>query len=108
MEIRELCRQLSGVKTDWLFTEAFLNQEPRLDQAVENLREKGCTEIRVLPLLVFKGKHTLEDIPNQVAALRLKYPDVNLELELYLSRLAGFNEMLLHTLQKKNIQSGKE
>ena len=106
--MRELCHALSVLQAGWHFTEAFLNQDPKLDQAVDYLRDRGCTDIRILPLLVFKGKHTLVDIPNQVAALRLKYPGLNLELELHLSRLPGFKEILLQGLEMKSVQESKE
>ena len=110
-EIRELCKELSTMKPQWRFTEAFLNQEPKLTAALEALILKGCDSITVLPLLVFKGKHTLEDIPNQVEALRFQHPGLTIRLESHLSRLSGFREVLLQTLENvppHNVPSSKE
>src|SRR3954466_14597007 len=99
-ELKELCRHLSEARPDRRFTPAFLNQEPKLEQAVEALLAQGCNPIRVLPLLVFKGKHLLEDVPRQIAVLRSRHPGLSLELEPHLSILPGFGEILLAALEK--------
>ncbi len=105
LEIRELCATLSESKPGWRFEHAFLNQEPKLDQAVNALISLGCKHIQILPLLVFKGKHILEDIPNSVEGLRTQHPEVVFQLQPYLCRLAGFKDLILKELNSHTFQS---
>jgi sirohydrochlorin cobaltochelatase len=103
-EIIALEAELAAAAPEWRFTHAFLNQEPGLEAAVETLAKARCTLIRVIPLLVFTGKHLLEDIPNEIERLRGLYPFFDFELEPYLSRLPGFSGMLLGALGIDDIQ----
>ena len=97
-EIIALESELASTAPDWHFTHAFLNQEPGLEAAVEKLAKARCTLIRVIPLLVFTGKHILEDIPAEIERLRALYPFFDFELEPHLSRLPGFTGILLDAL----------
>jgi sirohydrochlorin cobaltochelatase len=99
-EIRELCAALVAVAPDRCFAHAFLNQEPGLDVAVNALIAAGCHHIRVLPLLVFTGRHMIEDVPAEIARLRALHPAVSIELEPHLFRLPGFSALLADTLNK--------
>ena len=107
LEIRDLCATLSESKPGWRFEPAFLNQEPKLDQAVKALISLGCKHIQVLPLLVFKGKHILEDIPNSVENLRTQHPEIVFELQPYLSRLTGFKDLILKELNSTTFRSNE-
>jgi sirohydrochlorin cobaltochelatase len=98
-EIRSLVAALSLAEPEWRFAHAFLNQEPSLETAVAGLARAGCSVIRVLPLLVFTGKHVLEDIPNEVERLRSLHPFIVFEIEPYLSRLSGFTGLVLEGLR---------
>ena len=100
IELRELCRNLAESKKDSRFEIAFLNQEPKLDQALDSLVSQGCAQVRILPLLVFTGRHLREDIPNQINELRSKHANVNIELEPHLYRLSGFANLLLPLISK--------
>ena len=106
-EIRDLCAALSKSKPGWRFEHAFLNQEPQLDQAVEALISLGCNRIQVLPLLVFKGKHILEDIPNAVENLRTQHPEIVFQLKPHLSRLPGFKDLILKELNSHTFLSNE-
>lgn len=105
LEIHELCTTLSEFKPGWRFEHAFLNQEPKLDQAVKVLISLGCRRIHVVPLLVFKGKHILEDIPNSVENLRTRHPEIVFQLQPYLSRLSGFKDLILKELDSYTFQN---
>ena len=104
-EIRDLCGALSKSKPCWRFEHAFLNQEPQLDQAVEALISLGCNGIQILPLLVFMGKHILEDIPNAVENLRTQYPEVVFQLKPHLSQLPGFKDLISKELDGHTFQN---
>lgn len=97
-EIRELADTLRHAAPAWHFTHAFLNQEPKLDGAVEALAREGCRTIRVLPLLVFTGRHMLEDVPAEITRLRALHPETDIRLERHLYRLPGFAALLAQTL----------
>jgi sirohydrochlorin ferrochelatase len=76
-----------------------------MEEAVESLISQGCDSVYVLPLLVFKGKHTLEDIPAQIKALRSKHPGLPIDVEPHLSRLPHFRDVLLHALENTILPS---
>jgi sirohydrochlorin cobaltochelatase len=98
-EIRELCVQMAAKSPDHRFAHAFLNQEPKLAAAVDELLAAGCAGIRVLPLLVFTGRHMIEDVPAEVARLRALHPTITIDLESHLFRLPGFRDLLLRALE---------
>lgn len=54
--------------------------EPSLEQAVGQLAASGTRRIVVLPYFLFDGREVLHFIPQQVAALRRRYPGVDLAL----------------------------
>lgn len=97
-EIKALCTALAETSPTRRFAHAFLNQEPRLETAVESLVAEGCGRIQVLPLLVFTGRHMIEDVPAEISRLRARHPGVRLDLEPYLFRLPGFAALLADTL----------
>jgi sirohydrochlorin cobaltochelatase len=99
-EIRELCAGLASAHPDRRFAHAFLNQEPKLETAVAALVDAGCTRITVLPLLVFIGRHMIDDVPAELDRLRARHPAVTFDLEPYLFRLPGFSDLISHTLNR--------
>jgi sirohydrochlorin ferrochelatase len=98
-ELRTLADQLTAASPESRFEIAFLNQEPVLQTAVDTLVESGCTSIRILPLLVFVGKHILEDVPAEIQRLQEQYPHVRFEREPHLFRLPGFSALLTAVLK---------
>jgi sirohydrochlorin cobaltochelatase len=100
-EIKALCSKLASASPDRRYAHAFLNQEPKLEAAVDSLLAAGCTQIRVLPLLVFTGRHMIEDVPAEIDRLRTKHPGVQIELDPYLYRLPGFTDLIAQTLSNK-------
>ncbi len=53
---------------------------PSLETVVADLARQGIQQIRIVPMFLGVGKHAREDLPELVAALRLTYPAVTLEL----------------------------
>jgi sirohydrochlorin cobaltochelatase len=103
-EIRALQAELASALPDWRFTYAFLNQEPTLENAVNGLVAAGCSRVRVLPLLVFTGKHVLEDVPREIERLQGVYPRVHFERAPHLHNLSGFSALLTGALQESASQ----
>lgn len=98
-EIRALRDLLLAKLSGHRVAHAFLNQEPRLESSVERLVDEGCGAVRVLPLLVFTGRHMAKDVPAEIARLRARHPAVPIELDPYLFRLPGFADLLATTLR---------
>ncbi|HHT9153907.1 MAG TPA: CbiX/SirB N-terminal domain-containing protein, partial [Candidatus Hypogeohydataceae bacterium YC40] len=65
-------------------------EEPNLPQAVEHALNQGADKIVLVPFLLFPGNHLQRDIPEEVATLRKKYPQV----EISLTRHLGIDERL--------------
>ena len=97
-EIRALVDRLAAALPAQRLTHAFLNSDPRLGEAVETLVTQGCTSIRILPLLVFTGRHMIDDVPAELERLRALHPDVTFTLDPYLYRLPGFAALLASRL----------
>lgn len=53
---------------------------PGLSDAVANLNRKGIKETVVFPFFLFNGNHIQEDIPNELEALKLEYPEMSFTL----------------------------
>ncbi|MGD6781779.1 sirohydrochlorin chelatase [Sutcliffiella horikoshii] len=54
--------------------------EPYIPAGFERCVEKGATEITVVPIFLLTAGHIKEDIPEALAGLRLKYPEVRVEI----------------------------
>ena len=98
-EIRELCATLAAQAPDTRFAHAFLNQEPKLEAAAATLVAAGCTHIRVLPLLVFIGRHMIDDVPAALERVRALHAGVEFALDPYLFRQPGFAGLLASSLE---------
>ncbi len=99
-EAQELCRQLAASQPNWVFTAAYLNREPALSPAVDELCRRGCVRIEVFPLLVFQGKHAREDLPVLVQAERTRLPQMRFGLHPHLTRQPGFTAFLQTAIHK--------
>jgi sirohydrochlorin ferrochelatase len=53
---------------------------PSLSEALEELTTRGVSEVVVVPLFLFDGRHVLEEIPELVDAERLRWPGVRVVL----------------------------
>jgi sirohydrochlorin ferrochelatase len=56
-----------------LYETAFLEADPRLEEAVANLVREGATEILVLPYFLTLGIHLQRDLPRLAADLAVKF-----------------------------------
>ena len=108
-EIRALCDDLAARVGDrspaatphrYLFAHAFLNQEPRLEAAAETLVAAGCKHVLIVPLLVFIGRHVIDDVPAALERLRTLHPGVAFAREPHLFRLPGFSDLIADTVTR--------
>ncbi|MGD6994590.1 sirohydrochlorin chelatase [Sutcliffiella horikoshii] len=54
--------------------------EPFIPEGFERCVAKGATEITVVPIFLLTAGHIKEDIPEALAGLRLKYPNVRVDV----------------------------
>jgi sirohydrochlorin cobaltochelatase len=58
---------------------AFLElMTPRLPELMDDLVQRGCTDVTVVPIFFGQGGHVLRDLPAMIAQLRTDYPEVHL------------------------------
>jgi len=59
---------------------AFLQfEEPTLEAAVDEAVEAGAGRVRVWPLFVAPGAHVKRDLPERIAKVRRRHPDVEID-----------------------------
>ena len=57
---------------------AFLElAKPLIPQGIDRCVEQGASDIFVVPLMFFEGRHVKEDIPKQIDEGRLRHPGVH-------------------------------
>jgi sirohydrochlorin cobaltochelatase len=54
-------------------------QLPSLDDAVQQLVDAGCTQVRVVPMFLGVGKHVREDLPKMLQSLIDQHPLIAFE-----------------------------
>lgn len=60
---------------------AFLEyMAPSLEDSVAALAAQGVVRVRVVPLFWGRGRHLKQDLPAIIDALRLRYPQLSLDL----------------------------
>jgi len=74
---------------------------PDLPTAAETLIAGGASAIRVVPLFLGMGKHAREDLPQQVEALRQRWPAVGFSL----TRIVGEEPELVDLLARIAVKS---
>ncbi|WP_445287710.1 sirohydrochlorin chelatase [Variovorax atrisoli] len=74
---------------------------PDLPTAAETLIGGGATAVRVVPLFLGMGKHAREDLPQQVEALRQRWPAVGFSL----ARIVGEEPELVDLLARIAVKS---
>lgn len=79
--------------------------QPSADQVIADLVDQGCTDVRVLPLLISAGNHLRTDLPRIEASLRDQAPGVRLEVLPALAELPAF-ATLLHDIARRAASAG--
>lgn len=81
-EMNEMVEKLQRTMPESLIKPAFMElQQPDLKSAMNEVLEEGVKKINVVPLFFFTGRHMRDDIPAQVEACRLEYPDCEIILQ---------------------------
>lgn len=67
---------------------------PRLSEAIEILMGRGVRHVVVVPYFLFEGRHINQDIPQELDAIRMRYPDI----EVSLAETLGVDDRLVDVL----------
>ena len=102
-EVRALTDRIAG-KTGKDFQHvqsAFLElAEPSIPAGIIQCIENGATDITVLPYFLSAGRHVSEDIPNEVASVSDKYPDINIRIAPYLGAMEHIADLMIEQARK--------
>ena len=71
--VARLCERAPGTLVRLAFLELMA---PRLEEAGNELADRGCQRIDVVPAFLGMGGHVRRDVPAQLEQLRLAHPDV--------------------------------
>lgn len=69
--------------------------EPGFEQTVEDLIDRGVSNIVVLPLFLASGSHVLVDVPSMIKAARAQHPRVSMTVMPHLGQTLGLARFLL-------------
>jgi sirohydrochlorin ferrochelatase len=72
--------------------------EPSLAQALTHHGKSGQKVIRVIPLFLAPGKHTLIDIPAIAAQITAEFPDTRISFDPFIGAHANFLALLKNCL----------
>ena len=75
--------------------------EPTIDQAIENSIASGTTKMVVVPALLTAAMHAKNDMPAELAAMRQKFPDV----EIAFGSAMDLHPLLLKLCQERIVEA---
>ncbi len=71
--------------------------KPGIPEAIQKCRQEGATEIFVIPLMLFPGRHVKEHIPAFIQKAKEEHP----EIDFHYSGPLCEDESMLQTLEEK-------
>lgn len=78
MKIVDMLRER---QTGDLVLPAFMElADPSLEETMKEATENGAEDILVLPCFLFQGNHIKRDIPEMLAEMRRRYPNIRIKL----------------------------
>jgi sirohydrochlorin ferrochelatase len=102
--------ELGGVMTDELINEypivetAFLELAiPLIPDAIEMCINQHATEIDIVPYFLAAGRHVSEDIPNEIANARRKYPHISMVLYPHIGGSPMMTNLIKSTLSGEHV-----
>ncbi len=75
---------------------------PNLLEGIEILIERGAKAIKVIPMFLFDGIHVTQDIPEELNALREKYPGIEIKISQHLGDDDRIAEIIVDRINTLN------
>jgi sirohydrochlorin cobaltochelatase len=90
-------------RNNWSLVEQAYFQfiKPNLSESIENLANKGCTKIVVLPFFLFSGNHVTRDIPRILKEEEKKYKDIEFVLTKSLGEDSRIIDIVIDSIKEK-------
>jgi len=99
LDFEDLLRTWREIRPELSIEAAFLSVgKPSVDEALELLADQSQAEILVQPLLVFRGRHLLVDLPKSIADFSRRHPEIRIQMGLPLGLWPGFTQYLAQGL----------
>jgi len=77
---------------------AFLEiAEPSIPDGVEQCILRGATDVVVFPYFLAAGRHVVDDIPEQVSPVQVKYPEVAIRIATHLGKSEALPDIILES-----------
>lgn len=103
-EIRQITEMVQRADSDRFYEPAFLSiGHPHLADAVENLIEKGCVKIIVMPMFLVTGNHIDKDIPDKIFLQKTAHPNI----EFVLAQHFGLHPGIIKIVQERIKEASK-
>lgn len=83
--LNSLTQKVAAKAAGQMIVPAYLQfSQQSLEKAVETLAREGVNRIKVVPMFLFDGIHVTEDIPEELEAIRMKYPEIAIQMSRHL------------------------
>lgn len=77
-EVAAMVKEMSGFEiVEVSFREM---HEPSIQLGIDACVKKGAERILLMPYFLFMGAHVLHDLPEEIAAAKLRYPELVMEM----------------------------
>lgn len=79
--VNSLVEKVKAKTGEKLVYPAYLQfSEQNLEKCIDLLVESGAKNIKIMPMFIFDGVHVTQDIPNELAEIKTKYPEINIDM----------------------------
>ena len=86
---------------------AFLEiAEPSIPEGLEHCIRQGAGEVVVFPYFLAAGRHVVDDIPNEIAKVASKYPNVTFHITGHLGMSTDIPQLILDSIDNNREESG--
>ena len=104
-EVRALAIRVSQLKNTRFdeVTAGFLElAEPSIPDGLEQCIKRGAKEVVVFPYFLAAGRHVVEDIPEEIAPIVAKYPEVSVHIAPHLGMAVELPEIIMNTAHQNH------
>ncbi len=102
-EIKQMTDMLQTDDQGIIYQVAFLAfGQPDLPEAAGILKHRGVEAITVVPVFLVTGNHIMQDIPEEIAALKLHYPDIEFTMARHFGPDPGIVNIIKDRIKEAN------